>query len=100
MVSAARKRPPALAVWTNGEKVGDWTVRDGEHRFQYADEWIASPAARRLSLSLPLTPGNSVHRGPVVQNYFDNLLPDNESIRRRLDIMSGSADEKADKATT
>ena len=80
----AARNPPALSVWTNGQKVGEWSVRDGEHRFQYVDQWIASPAARRLSLSLPLTPGNVMHRGAIVQNYFDNLLPDNDGIRRRL----------------
>lgn len=89
MVSAAARarsgaRPTTLVVWTNGQKVGEWTLRDGEHRFRYAPEWIASPAARRLSLSLPITPGDAAHRGAVVQNYFDNLLPDNDAIRRRL----------------
>jgi serine/threonine-protein kinase HipA len=78
------RHPHPLVVWTNGQVVGDWSVREGEHRFQYADDWIASPAARRLSLSLPLTPGNVPLRGPAVENYFDNLLPDNDSIRRRL----------------
>lgn len=73
-----------LAVWTNGQKVGDWEVRDGEHRFQYTETWVASPAARRISLSLPFMPGNAVHRGDVVRNYFDNLLPDNDAIRERL----------------
>lgn len=78
------RHPHPLVVWTNGQTVGEWSVREGEHRFQYAEEWIASPAARRLSLSLPITPGNLPVRGPVVQNYFDNLLPDNDNIRRRL----------------
>jgi serine/threonine-protein kinase HipA len=76
--------PLTLIVWTNGQKVGQWTTAEGDHRFQYGDEWVASPAGRRLSLSLPFTPGNTVHRGAVVQNYFDNLLPDNDDIRRRL----------------
>ena len=31
-----------------------------------------------------MTAGNSEHRGPVVDNYFDNLLPDNEAIRQRI----------------
>ncbi|MEB0055606.1 type II toxin-antitoxin system HipA family toxin [Variovorax sp. LG9.2] len=78
------RHPHPLTVWINGQTVGEWTVREGEHRFQYADEWTASPAARRLSLSLPMTPGNAPQRGPVVQNYFDNLLPDSDAIRTRL----------------
>ncbi len=84
MVSASRARPSALVVWSNGQRVGEWAVHSGEHRFQYDDRWIASAAGRRLSLSLPFTPGNVPHRGAVVRNYFDNLLPDHEGIRQRL----------------
>ena len=73
-----------LAVWANGERVGTWSLIGGEHRFQYADSWPRSAAARPLSLSLPLTPGNVPHRGDVVLNFFDNLLPDSDTIRRRL----------------
>ncbi|GAB3479643.1 type II toxin-antitoxin system HipA family toxin [Polaromonas eurypsychrophila] len=83
-----------LAVWTNGERVGTWSLIDGEHRFQYADAWPASPAARPLSLSLPLTPNNVPHRGNVVLHFFDNLLPDSDTIRRRLrdKFATGSTD--------
>lgn len=81
-----RTRPGGntLAVWTNGERVGHWSIADGEHRFQYDDAWLASPAGRRLSLSMPFLPGNQPHRGAVVNHFFDNLLPDSEAIRRRL----------------
>ena len=79
MVTAA-----ALAVWMNGQHVGVWELAAGEHRFRYDDAWLQSPAARVLSLSMPFTPGNALHRGAVVQNYFDNLLPDNDAIRQRL----------------
>lgn len=72
-----------LAVWANGERVGTWSVANGEHRLQYDPGWVNSPAGRPLSLSLPFTPGNVPHRGDVVRNYFDNLLPDSEAIRRR-----------------
>ncbi len=89
MVSRAKRgrgprHPHPLMVWINGQTVGEWSVREGEHRFQYNDEWTASPAVRRLSLSLPITPGNAPLRGAVVQNYFDNLLPDSDPIRKRL----------------
>lgn len=84
MVSPAKARPATLVVWSNGQQVGAWAVHGAEHRFQYADAWIASPEGRRLSLSLPFTPGNTAHRGAVVRNYFDNLLPDHEGIRQRL----------------
>jgi serine/threonine-protein kinase HipA len=35
-------------------------------------------------LSLPFLPGNAPYQGQVVTNYFGNLLPDNDAIRRRL----------------
>lgn len=37
-----------------------------------------------MSLSLPLTLDRVPHRGRAVEAYFDNLLPDSETIRRRL----------------
>ncbi len=77
-------RQSTLAVWTNGERVGTWSVVSGEHRFQYDDAWLTSTAGRRLSVSLPFTPGNVPHRGEVVRNFFDNLLPDSDAIRRRM----------------
>ncbi len=87
--------PTPLMVWAHGQKVGEWAVREGEHRFQYAEEWTASPAAQRLSLSLPLLPGNALHRGPAVAHYFDNLLTDNEVIRRRLQGRFATASTEA-----
>jgi serine/threonine-protein kinase HipA len=35
-------------------------------------------------LALPFTPDNAPHRGDVVANYFDNLLPDSDRIRARI----------------
>ena len=73
-----------LGVWANGQRVGTWSIADGDHRFTYAENWPESAAARPLSLSLPFTPGNTPHRGAVVKNFFDNLLPDSDAIRRRM----------------
>lgn len=98
MVTARRPRSKPqdrmLAVWTNGERLGTWSILDGEHRFQYAESWPASPAGRPLSLSLPFTPDNVPHRGNVVLHFFDNLLPDSDTIRRRLrdKFTTGSTD--------
>lgn len=73
-----------LWVWMNGERVGTWLrTRTGGHRFVYEPSWLTSPRVRPLSLSLPLTPDRTVS-GPVVGHYFDNLLPDDERIRRRV----------------
>lgn len=82
----ARSNPQdsRLGVWTNGERVGTWSITNGEHLLQYDESWPVSPASRPLSLSLPFTPQNVPHRGEVVRNFFDNLLPDSDTIRRRL----------------
>jgi serine/threonine-protein kinase HipA len=74
-----------LKVWMNGELVGTWArPRGGSHRFTYDASWLVSPRSRPLSLSIPITAGAREVRGSVVENYFDNLLPDNEAIRKRL----------------
>lgn len=76
--------PRELWVWMNGERVGTWQrTRTGGHRFVYEESWLASARVRPLSLSLPITPDRTV-AGPVVANFFDNLLPDDERIRRRV----------------
>ncbi|MFP4895097.1 type II toxin-antitoxin system HipA family toxin [Paraburkholderia sp. EG304] len=80
----ARNTPNRLNLWMNGLRVGTWeTTRSGE-RLTYADKWIDDPQGRPLSLSLPFTPGNQPYRGQIVADYFDNLLPDSEPIRRRI----------------
>jgi len=50
----------------------------------YFDEWLADAQGRPLSPSLPFQAGNAPHLGQAVQNYFDNLLPDSDVIRRRI----------------
>lgn len=74
-----------LHVWMNGSHLGVWIPpTQGAHTLEYDPSWVASPNARVLSLSLPLTPGNVPHKGEAVANYFDNLLPDTEAIRQRM----------------
>lgn len=79
----------------NGEYVGAWMNRAGRpQEFTYAPEWMASRSARPLSLSMPLA-GSATYKGPVVEGYFENLLPDNESIRRRIREHVGARSNKA-----
>ena len=77
----------SLGVWMNGEHVGVWrTSRTGTATFKYDMNWMRSPSTRALSLSLPITAGESEHRGDVVDNFFENLLPDSTSIRKRISL--------------
>jgi serine/threonine-protein kinase HipA len=75
---------PALAVWMNGQRVGTWsTGKSKVSAFNYDAAWTNSEFFRALSLSIPLTNDLEV-RGPSVTYYFDNLLPDNADIRKRI----------------
>ncbi len=80
----AKRKISALAIWMNAEFVGYWRIKFGVDELQYADEWVANPRGRPLSLSLPFTPGNLPIKGDKVSFYFDNLLPDSRDIRERL----------------
>lgn len=73
-----------LNIWMNGEQVGYWEKSRGEESLIYTQEWIESSQGRPLSLSLPFTADNHPYRGNIVRDYFDNLLPDSDDIRRRL----------------
>ncbi|MFX1765394.1 type II toxin-antitoxin system HipA family toxin [Paraburkholderia sp. A1RI-2L] len=73
-----------LDLWMNGLPVGYWEVVRGVERLAYFETWRDDEQGRPLSLSLPFTPGNQPLRGAAVADYFDNLLPDSERIRRRI----------------
>jgi serine/threonine-protein kinase HipA len=67
----------------NGIPVGTWVINpQGGNEFTYEREWINSSAGRPLSLSMPLR--LEPYKDERVRNYFDNLLPDSESIRKRI----------------
>ncbi|KRB93500.1 type II toxin-antitoxin system HipA family toxin [Noviherbaspirillum sp. Root189] len=79
-----RSHAQRLTLWLNGNPAGYWDALPGRNSMTYFDEWLADDQGRPLSLSLPFKPDNEPYRGAVVQNYFDNLLPDSEAIRRRI----------------
>lgn len=78
-----KMRQQQLYVFTNGELVGT-LKRESAHNlsFYYCDDWLANPNNSAISLSMPLSERR--YGGDVVTNYFDNLLPDNEAIRERI----------------
>lgn len=72
-----------LTLALNGITVGTLEKGgSGEMSFIYHQSWLTRPGARAISLSLPLQADK--FRGAVVYNFFDNLLPDNEQIRSRI----------------
>ena len=73
-----------LALWMNGERVGTWSILQGKDQLAYDPNWLQSPQARPLSLTLPFTPGNQPHQGERVGAWFDNLLPDSPALRERI----------------
>lgn len=84
-----------LIIWMNGIRVGVWSPPvSNASSLQYDPAWIESPERRVLSLSLPFTPGNIPMRGRMVTDFFDNLLPDTEEIRRRIMTRYGTRSTK------
>ncbi|MEK6421228.1 MAG: type II toxin-antitoxin system HipA family toxin [Burkholderia gladioli] len=80
-----RSHSQTLTLWANGEPVGRWTITPrGEMELHYDDAWIRSPRGRPLSLALPFNIGNSPLRGNAVAHYFEGLLPDSDTIRKRV----------------
>ncbi len=82
---ARRARTQTLGLWANGVYVGRWTVTArGEMALQYDPAWRASAVGRPLSLSLPFGLDDEPLKGPAVEYYFDNLLPDSPVVRKRI----------------
>jgi serine/threonine-protein kinase HipA len=82
---ARRSRTQTLALWANGTCVGRWTVdARGDMELQYDPAWRSSSVGCPLSLSLPFGLGDEPLKGPAVEHYFDNLLPDSPAIRKRV----------------
>lgn len=81
-MARARTRIP-LNIFLNGRVVGRLKRQaSGAIDFEYDSDWLAWEHALPVSLSLPLREDRYV--GDPVIAVFDNLLPDNEQIRRRL----------------
>lgn len=85
-----RKRQGSeLFVSMNGEKVGRLSrASSGKLEFRYETSWLSSKSGRPLSLSMPLA--SQSYSGDVVENYFDNLLPDSLPIRNRIQKRFGA----------
>jgi serine/threonine-protein kinase HipA len=79
----ARRPTASLGVFLNSRKVGVYTRQStGAVDFVYDADWLAWDATFAISLSLPLREQRYV--GDPVLAVFDNLLPDEISIRRAI----------------
>jgi len=79
-----------LNVFLNGRLVGVLRREaSGAIDFRYDRDWLSWDATFPISLSLPLREDRYI--GAPVINVFDNLLPDNEPIRRRVAERVGAA---------
>jgi serine/threonine-protein kinase HipA len=67
-------RPDRLHVFHGDTRVGD-VFDTTPLAFEYADGWLADPAAFALA-AVPLQPGRQ--DGPAVPAFFENLLPEGE----------------------
>ncbi|MGT2466573.1 HipA N-terminal domain-containing protein [Mesorhizobium atlanticum] len=80
---ARRPVHPPLNVFLNGRLVGVLHREStGAIDFRYAGEWLQWRGTFPVSLSLPLREDRYI--GAPVINVFDNLLPDNDAIRKRV----------------
>ncbi|MHB1948415.1 MAG: type II toxin-antitoxin system HipA family toxin [Gammaproteobacteria bacterium] len=78
-----KMRSRNLSILMNGILIGQLEkTAKGGLTFTYDQEWLRTPGARPISLSLPLV--SQLYQGDIVYNFFDNLLPDNSQIRARI----------------
>jgi len=80
---ARRRTRIPLNIYLNGRLVGQLNREgSGAIDFRYTAEWLEWDNAIPVSLSLPLREDRYI--GEAVVAVFDNLLPDNQDIRRRV----------------
>lgn len=91
---ARKKEGTDLFVFLNGEKVGLLSrIAGGQLKLTYDAGWLASKLSRPLSLSMPLA--ETPYAGALVENFFDNLLPDSQPIKNRIQKQFGASSNKS-----
>ena len=84
-----RKTHPPLNVFINNRQVGRLEKEtSGAIQFRYDSSWLEWANCFPVSLSLPLR--TAAYRGEAVVAVFDNLLPDNPSVRRQVAEKTGA----------
>ena len=86
---ARRRTHIPLKVLINGRIAGRLEKEaSGAIRFQYDESWLDWAHRFAVSLSLPMR--TTAYQGASVVAVFDNLLPDNPNIRRRVAERTGA----------
>lgn len=76
-----------LNVALNGIEVGKIKKgNSGQISFRYNEDWISN--GFQISMSMPLQ--EDEYRGDEVSRYFDNLLPDNDEIKKKVATKFGA----------
>lgn len=84
-----RKTHAPLNVLINNRLVGRLSKEpSGAIEFQYDQNWLDWPPHFPISLSMP--PRKEIFRGEQVVAVFDNLLPDNPTVRRLVAEKTGA----------
>lgn len=87
-----KKQTRHLNVYLNGTCVGFLIKQfNGSLTFQYGEDWLEHGFA--ISNSLPLR--EDEYKGDVVARYFDNLLPDNDELRKTVATKFGAESIRA-----
>ena len=69
-----RSHSRSLSIWTNGVRVGRWTIpARGEMELQYDADWLAVDMGRPLSLSLPFNLQNLPVKGEKVASEASRI---------------------------
>lgn len=85
---------PPLRVYRNNLLVGHLRKEPGGAiEFQYDESWLSRKAAFPISLSLPFR--EDAYRGAPVAAVFENLLPDSETLRRKVADRVGASSSDA-----
>ena len=65
-----------LRVWANARPMGWFGHAAGEFFFEYDPQWLAQPGSYVLAPQFSLGPER--YTGPLVRNFFENLLPEGQ----------------------
>jgi len=76
-----------LDVYMNTQLVGQLAQMKSGLKFSYSRTWLEHKNSIPISISMPVT--TKTYSGTLVENYFDNLLPDSLDVRQLIAHRNG-----------